>query len=418
MSISSSLYVASGALDAFGNAISTAGDNIANVNTVGFKAARAEFADLLSTTTGQVEIGRGVRLADVSKVFQQGALETTSSATDLAIEGGGFFVLKNAAGDSFYTRAGAFHVDANGNFANPLGLLLQGSAGNISLGSGAALPGQATSRVGLVVNLDAAASPPSAAFPAGPDASSGAWNSAGNFSAVTTLYDSAGDGHDLIFLFRKTAPNVWDYRVLAKRRELDATAPTSADLRDIGAGGTLAFNADGSLNAGASTVNGIGGLSWVGGATSQPIAAGSLSFAGSVQYAQPSSLMSLSTDGQSAGLLTGVAIDSAGTVMARYSNGMTRPIDALLLADFVNEQGLDPAGDGLLRATAASGAARTGTPGQDDFGHIVSGALEMSTVDLAREMVALIISQRSFQVNSRVISVVDKMYGEAADLKR
>src|SRR3972149_4431655 len=102
MSISSSLYVASGALDAFGNAISTAGDNIANVNTVGFKAARAEFADLLSTTTGQVEIGRGVRLADVSKVFQQGALETTSSATDLAIEGGGFFVLKNAAGDSFY----------------------------------------------------------------------------------------------------------------------------------------------------------------------------------------------------------------------------------------------------------------------------------------------------------------------------
>ena len=128
--------------------------------------------------------------------------------------------------------------------------------------------------------------------------------------------------------------------------------------------------------------------------------------------------MSLSTDGQSAGLLTGVAIDSAGTVMARYSNGMTRPIDALLLEDFVNEQGLDPAGDGLLRATAASGAARTGTPGQDDFGHIVSGALEMSTVDLAREMVALIISQRSFQVNSRVISVVDKMYGEAADLKR
>jgi flagellar hook protein FlgE len=181
MSIVGSLFVASGALDTLSNAISVAGDNIANLNTIGFKASRSEFADLLSTIDGQIEIGHGVRLADVSKMFQQGALETTQGVTDLAIEGGGFFILKNGAGETFYSRAGEFQLDANGNLVNPLGLFLQGASGNISLGAALTLPAQATTNLGMKVGLDAAAATPGAAFPAGPDASSADVECAGNF---------------------------------------------------------------------------------------------------------------------------------------------------------------------------------------------------------------------------------------------
>ena len=417
MSIVGSLFVASGALDTLSNAISVAGDNIANLNTIGFKASRSEFADLLSTIDGQIEIGHGVRLADVSKMFQQGALETTQSVTDLAIEGGGFFILKNGAGETFYSRAGEFQLDANGNLVNPLGLFLQGASGNISLGAALTLPAQATTNLGMKVSLDAAAATPGAAFPAGPDASSAAWNSAGNFSLVTTVYDSAGAAHDLTFVFRKNGANSWEYRVLGKRSELDAGAPTSTDLRDVGADGTLLFNSDGSFNTAGSTVSGITGVTWVGGGT-QTIAPGSLSFDGSVQYAQPSSLMSLSSDGYGVGFLTGVGIDGSGAITGRYSNGATRPIGTIDLANFASPEGLDPAGDGLYRETAQSGAALTGAPGQNGLGNLVAGALEMSNVDLAREMVTLITSQRGFQINSRVITLADQMYAAAAQLKQ
>jgi len=416
MSIVGSLFVASDALDTLSNAISVAGDNIANLNTIGFKASRIEFADLLSTIDGQIEIGHGVRLADVSKMFQQGALETTQNLTDLAIEGGGFFILKNSTGETFYSRAGEFQLDASGNLVNPLGLFLQGASGNISLGAVLTLPAQATTSLGLKVSLDAAAATPGAAYPAGPDASSAAWNAAGNFSLVTTVYDSAAGVHDLTFLFRKNGANSWEYRVLAQRSELDAGASASTDLRDLGAGGTLQFNPDGSFNAAGSTVSGITGVSWVSGGT-QTIAPGSLSFDGSVQYAQPSSLMSLSSDGYGVGFLTGVSIDGGGVITGRYSNGVTQPIGTIDLANFTSPEGLDTAGDGLYRATAESGAALTGTPGQDGLGQLVSGALEMSTVDLAREMVTLITSQRGFQINSRVITVADQMYAAAAQLK-
>jgi flagellar hook protein FlgE len=417
MSITGTLSIATGALDAFGNAIAVAGDNIANVNTAGFKASRVEFGDLLSTATGQVETGQGVRLADVSKIFQQGALETTQRATDLAIEGSGFFVLKNDTGDTFYTRAGEFHIDATGALVNPVNLFLQGASGNISLANAATTPAQATTSLGLKFNLDAAAAAPSAAFPTGPDAGSAAWNAAGNFSFITTVYDSTGAAHELTFLFRKNAPNSWEYRILGHTNELDAAAPSSEELRDLGAGGTLVFNSDGSFNAGASTVSGISGLSWVNGAT-QAIAAGSLSFTGSMQYAQPSLLMNLQSDGYAAGSLTRVSFDGDGVITGQYSNGVSRVIDRIALANFASPEGLAAAGDGLYLPTFASGAALTGMPGQDGLGHLVSGALEMSTVDLAREMVSLISLQRNFQVNSRVITVADRMYEEAANLKR
>jgi flagellar hook protein FlgE len=418
MTISGLLFTASSALDAFGNSISVAGDNIANVNTVGFKASRMEFADLMPTTSGELETGHGVRLADVSKPFRQGALVTTQNATDLAIEGLGFFVVRGSDGSRYYTRGGEFHVDASGNLANPLNYVLQGPSGDISLTAALTVPAQPTTGLNLALNLDAAATTPGAAFPAGPDASSSAWNSAANFSLIAPLYDSNGGAHDLTFMFHKAAPNVWDYRVVAPRSELDAAAPTSSELRDVGAAGTLRFNADGSLDAGGSTVSPIGALTWVGGGTSPAIAAGALTFAGTVQYAGPSAIIGLSTDGAGAGSLRDISIDGNGVISGRYSNGRSQAIGNVALANFNNVEGLATIGDGLLRETLESGTARVGAPGENELGQIVSGALEMSTVDLATEFVSLINSQRDFQLSSRVITMADELYTAAANLKR
>ena len=418
MSIAGSMFNAKSALDAFGESMGVIGHNIANLNTVGFKSSRMDFADILPTITGELETGHGVRVSDVSGPFQQGGIETSVNATDLAIQGGGYFVLNNADGDTYYTRAGQFHLNNIQQLVNPDGLTLQGAAGNISLAGVSTVPGNATSALALALNLDATSVTPASDFPVGPDAGQMAWLSASNFSTIATIYDSAGESHDLTFLFRESAPNDWDYRVVAPKSELDPLAPTSTDLRQVSTGGTLVFSSDGTLNLASSTITDIGGLSWVNGANSQTISAGSLNFAGTVHYGEPSALLSFSQDGYAQGLLSGITIDGEGAITARYSNAHFRLVDNIMLATFPNADSLEPLGDTLLAQSVNSGAAQIAKPGQGGRGSILSEALELSTVDLAREFVSLITSQRSFQMNSRVITVGDEMFTVAADLKR
>jgi len=417
MSILGSLFTANTALDAFSNSINVAGDNIANLNTVGFKTSRLEFADLLPTVSGDIESGNGVQLDDVSKPFQQGVFETTTNVTDLGVEGNGFFVVKDAnTGTSYYTRAGQFHLDSTGTLINDSGLRLQGSAGDITLGNSLTSPAQATTSLALSLNLESSSATPAAGFPAGPDASPGAWSAGSNYSSVTTVYDAQGTSHDLTFFFRKTAPNNWEYRVAAPRSELDASSPTSSDLRQVSAPGTLVFTPNGQLDPTASTVTDLSGLNWINGAV-QTISGTSLNFVGTVQYDQPSALLSASQDGFAQGAFSGFTIDGQGVITGKFSNGTTRALGAITLANFVNVDDLDSRGDTLFAPTAESGAAQSGAPGQGGLGNIMSGALELSTVDLAREFVSLISSQRAFQVNSRVITTADQMYTVASNLK-
>lgn len=418
MSIAGSMSNAKTALDAFGESMAVIGHNIANLNAVGFKSSRTDFADILPTLMGEIETGHGVRLSDIRSPFQQGAVETTENVTDLAIEGNGYFVLNDINGNTFYTRAGQFHLNNNQELVNPDGLNLQGAAGNISLAGATTLPAVVTSSLALALNLDAASVTPASAFPVGPDADSTAWLTASNFSTIAPVYDSTGESHDLIFLFRKSAPNSWDYRVVAARSELDPLAPTSSDLRQVSAGGTLVFSSDGSVNLAASTITDISALDWVSGSRSQTISAPSLNFAGSLQYGAPSALLSMSQDGSAPGLLTGIRIDSQGVITAQYSNGQFRAIDNIVLATFPNSEGLDPLGDTRLAESVDSGAAEIAQAGQGGRGDVLAGALELSTVDLSREFVSLLISQRSFQMNSRIITVADEMLTVAADLKR
>ncbi|MGH7930408.1 MAG: flagellar hook-basal body complex protein, partial [Candidatus Binatia bacterium] len=171
MSIVGSMYTASTALGAFGVSMAVVGHNIANLNTAGFKASRVDFADVLPTVFGDIEAGHGVFVADADRVFTQGALESTSNLTDLAIGGNGFFVLRDAAGTSYYTRAGQFHLDSAYNLANPQDYFLQGVSGNISLAGQQTQPAQATTNLGVVFNLDSAAMTPAAPFPGTPDES-------------------------------------------------------------------------------------------------------------------------------------------------------------------------------------------------------------------------------------------------------
>jgi flagellar hook protein FlgE len=417
MSILGSLFAANTALDAFSNSINVAGDNIANLNTVGFKTSRLAFADLFPTVSGDIESGNGVQLDDVSKPFQQGVFETTTNVTDLGIEGNGFFVVKDAStGVSYYTRAGQFHLDGTGTLVNDSGLRLQGSAGDITLGNSLTSPAQATTSLALGLNLGVSAVTSGVGFPGGPDASPSAWAAGSNYSSVATVYDTQGTAHDLTFFFRKTAPNTWEYRVTAPRSELDASSPNSSDLREVSAPGTLVFTPYGQIDPAASTVTDISGLNWINGAA-QTISAASLNFAGTVQYDQPSALLFSTQDGFAQGAFRGFAIDGQGVITGQFSNGTTRALGAITLANFANVDGLDPQGNTLFASTTESGTAQSGAPGQGGLGNIVSGALELSTVDLAQQFVSLISSQRAFQVSSRVITTADQMYTVAANLK-
>jgi flagellar hook protein FlgE len=231
-----------------------------------------------------------------------------------------------------------------------------------------------------------------------------------------TIYDAQGTAHDLTFFFRKTAPNIWEYRIAAPRSELDASSSSSADLRQVSAPGTLIFTSNGQLDAVASTVTDVSGLNWINGAV-QTISAASLNFAGTVQYDQPSALLSTSQDGFAQGSFMGFTIDAQGVISGKFTNGTTQTLGAITLANFANVDDLDPLGDTLFSPTFESGAAQTGAAGQGGLGNILSGALELSTVDLAREFVSLISSQRAFQVNSRVITTADQMYATASNLK-
>jgi len=410
MSITSSLYVAESALNALDVAMNVTGHNIANVNTVGFKASEAEFADLFAAAQEQLQTGQGTLVARIARLETQGATEVTGNTLDLAVAGAGFFALKDGSGNSFYSRAGQFTLDASGNVVNPGGLALQGAAGNIVISSGLTLPAQPTTTASLVVNLDGGVATPANPFPAGPDAAPGAWFSASNFSAVLPLYDDfLGVEHDSTILFRKNGANSWDYRVVAPRSEIDPLAPASTELREIG-NGTLTFDAAGAMTG---FTGGVNTVTWIGGGAGQA----ALNFAGTTQFAAPSAVLQLTQDGTALGTLSRLTIDARGNITGEFSNGRDQTLGQVTLANFRNPAGLEAAGDSLLAATQDSGAAVTGAPGQGGLGVLLSGALEQSNVDLAQEFVNMILTQRGFQMNSRVITVADQMYSIAAGLK-
>ncbi|MDJ0750713.1 MAG: flagellar hook protein FlgE [Woeseiaceae bacterium] len=374
-------------------------NNVANVNTTGFKSSRAQFAEVFAVGTQSVSSsasGSGVRISAIAQQFTQGNIDFTDNALDLAIGGEGFFVI-NDNGARSYTRAGAFGVDNQGFVVNAQGARLQaypfagdglfntGTPQDLQLQIGANPPA-ATTRASFGINLPAnAPAPANPVFdPTDP--------SSFNHTTSVTVYDSLGAAHTATVYFIKDAvPNTWNTQV-----EIDGTP--------VGGATPVVFNPDGTLNTPVGGLMPLGAFDPGTGAT--PITM-ELDFSTATQFGNNFGVNSLSQDGFTTGRLTGVSVDAEGVVFARFTNGQSTSLGKLALANFVNPQGLQQLGDTAWGESFQSGDALLGEAGTASFGNIQSGALESSNVDLTAQLVQMITAQRNFQANAQMISTAD-----------
>ncbi|NLW36344.1 flagellar hook protein FlgE [Syntrophorhabdus aromaticivorans] len=400
--------------------INVVGNNIANVNTIGYKGARTTFQDVLYQsvfgTAGTSQIGRGAALMSVDTLFSQGSFESTSEPTDLAIGGKGFFKVKSPDNNSmYYTRAGQFRFDKVGNLINPGGYLLQGrhidSVTHSPFGVDCDIvispePSQpkASTFVAMACNLQQDAEPPADPFVADdPDPRSY------NYTSSVTVYDSIGQSHTLSVYFVKTADNTWDWHAVAP----DAIGGVFEDT------GTLSFTAQGLLDPGSGAPVPLD-IEYQAGITQTIRLAfdGSLGGNATTQYPMASTTNFQTQDGYPPGVLQNVTVSPEGVISGHYSNGQILDLYQLTLANFNNPQGLSREGGNLFAETLESGVPYTNAPGQNGLGKINPNSLEQANVDLASEFVKMIISQRGFQANSRVITTTDEILGELMNLKR
>lgn len=433
-SIINGLFSGRSGIASHGTAIGVIGDNISNASTIGFKASRAEFADLIAggQTSGKV-IGSGSTTSAVSTIFEQGTLEFTNRPLDLAIDGNGFFVVSNGTGRA-YTRAGNFKTDASGYLIDQNGSYVLGFP---SGGSGALEPislntiAQDTVQTGSVTfagNVDAASTTLTNGATDIPDVtdagSSGAQstvtyaelNAVAAFSTVVEVFDSLGVSHTATTFFFHTDQNEFTARTYVNSEDVDATSPATGLPRQLGTV-TLTFNSDGSLDTsgGASTTSiSASDIAWNNGADStQDI---SFDFTNFTQFASGSNIQSITQDGQGIGAVTSVSIEKDGRIFALLSNGQSSVIGVIGLVGFSNPEGLTRSGNNTLQQSAASGEPIVGRPSSGTFGAVQSGSIELSTVDIASEFVKLITLQRGFQANSRIITTINQLLNEIIQL--
>ncbi|WP_421227946.1 flagellar hook protein FlgE [Aeromonas enteropelogenes] len=419
-------------------------NNIANVNTTGFKESRAEFADVYANSifvNAKTQVGNGVATGAVAQQFHQGALQFTNNSLDLAIQGNGFFVTSDGLTnlDRTYTRAGAFKLNENSYMVNNQGHYLQGyeinddgtpKAVSINATKPIQIPDRAgepvqTSKIEASFNLPSTATP----LPAGnaaADASTFDPKDSKTYSSSTSVvvYDSLGEPHTITQYFIKEAdpadltkpadPTSWRMYLYEGDKPIDivgGTAPTMATgLNQAPQGAKIQFGADGKMITPTSPAViktealGAGGAGIITNGA-DPTQQVEIKLGTVTQYASPFEVNKLTQDGSTVGRLTKVEITPDGIVSATYSNATTVKVAMVAMAKFANSQGLTQVGDTSWRESLLSGAALPGTPNSGTFGSIKSSALEQSNVDLTNELVDLITAQRNFQANSRSLEV-------------
>jgi len=428
MSLSNGLFAAVSGLDTTSTAISVIGDNIANVNTPGFKQRRAEFADVLgqtlNTAGGFSQTGAGSKLARVGQIFSQGTFESSARTTDMAIEGRGFFVLNGPQG-RFYTRAGLFNFDNQGALVDKEGLRVQGfgidpvtrlpvgQIGDIQLTQGVSPPNP-SSLVDISVNLDSGATPPPTPFdPSKPSATS-------NFQTAVTLFDSLGNGVSSNLYFTNTGPGSWTWTTTLAPGDTTTAPATPGDPVVVQGGGTLTFDSQGNLT-GATGTNVT--YQFAGGAApGQTVAFNFGPIAGvgtgtpTTQFADSSAVNSTFTDGFAPGTLQAISVDKDGIITGSFSNGESLPLAQIALATFPNVNGLNSVGNSNFLESRQSGQSLIGAPRSGQFGSIRASSIEQSNVDMAEQFVKLIISQRAFQANTRTVSVTNELLANVVQL--
>lgn len=419
MGLFSALFAGVNGINSNGNVISVIGDNIANVNTIGYKGSRAQFEDVMA---GSSNTGLGSRVAAVTPQFSQGGFESTSSVTDMAVDGKGFFVLKSSTDSStYFSRAGQFVINKDGYLVNSDGLRVQGytldsssnvtsSTGNISISTAPVAP-KKTSSLSLDMNLNSNATTPAAFSLADPTTTS-------NFSAGVTVYDSLGNSHLTTVYFRKSASNTWQYRAVVDGGEITGgTAGTPVLCQS----GELVFGTTGTLT---SNTNSSNDYDFLGATQSQTITfdlgtgtgAGGTGTDGVTQYGSASSITNSSQNGYASGSLKSLTVDADGSISGNYTNGTTQLITKVVLASFTNENALTRVGSNNYIETLSSGAPLLSAPGAGGKGTVVSSTLEQSNVDLANELIKMVIIQRGFQANSRTIGTVNDLLAQLVTL--
>jgi flagellar hook protein FlgE len=444
------------------------GNNIANINTTGFKRNRVNFQDIIyqqlqgaarpTEDLGGVnpkEVGLGMSIASIDTLHIQGSLQTTGVQTDLAIVGQGFFVLDDM-GKQLYTRAGAFSIDSDGVMVNPAnGMKVQGwmameidgynvldvsrPVEQLVIPVGGKDPAKATTMVDFACNLDKR-------IPELPENPTGAQVRDATWSTSIDIYDTFGDKHILQVEFTRVpgTANSWNAAVNVDPQNAVATNASIGFGEDAPAAGGLQtfvvnFSNNGTLLSaedGAGNVSGASGMVQMNVAydvqTATPNDDGTLvrqefvlnlgtvgGFTRSItQYAEASSSKAVEQDGRTMGYLENFKIDSTGVITGIYSNGSTRDLAQVAIATFPNQGGLEKAGDNTFRMSNNSGLANIGPSGIAGKGKIVSGTLEMSNVDMADQFVDMIVTQRGFQANSKTIQTADQLLQELLTLKR
>ncbi|QDK46842.1 flagellar hook protein FlgE [Bdellovibrio sp. ZAP7] len=427
MGILSSLYTGVSGMTAQGEALGVIGDNIANANTVGFKASRAEFQDIISKSLkgvlGGNQIGRGVKIGAVNPILTQGNVDATEKVTDLAISGDGYFKVKGSDGES-YTRDGSFHFDREGYLVTNDNQKVQGfgtdEKGNILNKMTdikfprALVPAKATKEVKLDLNLDSRMEPTKKFDVKDPYSTS-------HYSTGVEMYDSQGNKHLLSMFFNKVADRQWEYKGLVDGKEV--TGGEEGKLSEVVAG-KLEFTVDGKLDSQTMTSS---SFNFKGGALQgqeikmnfgDAIKDGGKGLDGTKQYGKNSDLISWHQDGAAAGTINSLSFNDDGILTAVYSNGQAQDLAQIALAKFENPEALFKVGNNRLKESRDSGTASVGGPGAAGRGKLFAKSLERSTVDLATEFVNMIQNQRGFQANAKTITTTDELLNEVIQLKR
>lgn len=394
-------------LNASSAALQTVSNNLANMNTDGYKSQTSTFADLFYQSYGTsgggtaIQSGLGVQLTGSEQDFSNGAISSTGQSSNMALNGAGFFVVQSNSGVQSYTRNGNFSTNASGQLTTLSGDVVMGypavngvvssasALQPISVGSGTSEAANATTAFSLTTNLDASSAVGS------------------SFQSPISVYDSLGNSHVLTVTYTRTAANSWSYNVTIPSSDIQGGTGTSTSVGS----GTLSFDNNGRLTAPTAPV----------GLTVAPLADGAQTIAVDWQLVDPrgnslltqtassSSNNATNQNGFAAGILSTYAVLQDGTVQATFSNGQTRAIAQVAVASFANPEGLLLSGDSHYAVTAASGAAVVGTAGTGGRGTISGSSIEQSNVDVAKQFSELIVYQRAYEANAKAITAFDQM---------
>jgi flagellar hook protein FlgE len=415
-----SFSTALSALSACTTAVDVVGNNLANLNTPGYKASVVSFRDLVTQSVGsglgETQVGFGTGRPFTVRQFSQGATQSSTGVLDAAIQGDGFFMLRDSQGSLLYTRAGTFQTDATGTLKTLSGETVQGwtedangvvdpnaPIGDIRVPVGTLKPPVVTTKFSVNANLNAAAAVGS------PE---------GKLATPIEVIDSLGTSHVLTITFTKSGANSWDYSVTIPGADVGDANPT-VEL----AQGNMTFDANGKLltpdpTAPAVDVN-ITGLA--DGAADQPMKWNLYDEVGAArftQFSQPCAVSSNDQDGSAPASLTRVGIADGGLILAQYSNGQQRVVGRLAMASIRNPESLIAMGNNNFQASARTALPAVGLAETGGRGKILGGSIEASTVDIAKEFTNLIVYQRGYQANARVVTAADEISQETINLKR